>query len=191
MIEDKFTLTQQIGNSTVRTLCKDCKCEFNVELDILRPKNCNYDLGKAVTIVCPQCTAAATTTEKESRIRVLTTATDAMRGRIQTYLKNNRVRFKVLRSDVDGDPAVAHMECQMCGYEFPINLRIGENIQPTVRQSFIITCPLCSEQDETSKRNAFDKAAMAVEIAKYEQLMSMLNDLKGDSGGQKAVQTPV
>lgn len=193
MIEDKFTLTNQITESKIRTMCKECKCEFNVDLNVLTAKNCSYDLGRALTITCPQCKAAATTTEKESRIRVLTIATDEMRERIQKYRKANRIAFKVMNENCEGDPLQAHMECQMCGYEFMIHLGTGENvITNQAKQSVVIVCPLCDNRDETNKQKAFDQAALATELAKYEQLMQMLNELKkGDGGGKQTVQTTV
>jgi ribosomal protein S27E len=96
----------------------------------------------------------------------VTAEIDALRQQVESYFTKNPVRFKIL--NIDSSSLSVKIECQKCGYEFTAS---HENSALKYdHHQFAITCPLCSNMDETNQQRFFEKLEVAKALIRLREL---------------------
>lgn len=180
MIEDGFVTITTDGDidhvdSTVR--CKKCEHTFDVHLELFNEKNCKYDIGTSVTIICSKCKAEATTDLVKNKTAILERKITELRKIIDDSLKERPLIFKL--ENVDLESGNVDTTCLGCKHKFTLNPKKHINYFPT-EESMIITCPACSICDETDKDKLNDRMNTMVAIMELRAAEMQLDAIKNN-----------
>jgi uncharacterized Zn finger protein (UPF0148 family) len=191
MIEDKFEALDVVGesgNETVELSCKDCKHVFKANMNLVTPKNCEHELGRSVTIICPSCKVRASTTTTEHRaategdyLTTLEHTADVLRQQIDEYRQANKHKFTIKQMDLSGYSA--SMTCLQCNTDFPINVKAGLNMKRVNDTTMMVMCPFCDNTETMERSQAIKNIEMLGAVLQLNKLNKLIAVLKGGKDG--------
>ncbi len=187
MIEDKFEFQEMSGDkdeqvATVR--CKPCETVFEVRMEILRPKNCRFVLGKSLTVICPTCKAEAMTTEYDSKVAALELLAKRFRVAIKEQTDKISAQFHV-DAVIDWQQMSMALTCVRCQHKFVANITQGINAHWKPGE-LAVRCPICSTTEVMDKAKTMERLEVVAAVMQLRDIDTALDKLK--KGGPDAEQ---
>ena len=180
MIEEGFVIIEYLSDDTemmeMRVRCRECEHVFDVNMFILKPKNCVFDLGKSFSVVCPNCKSKHTTTLEESKIQILEKQIKATEEFLET-VPNPFEPFML--KDIDTNELLFKMYCLHCEKDFSVYTKdqLAEHLPDP--EELTVTCDSCQKTRKIKKGDILQFSFRLIAEQKVKNLRKELDELKG------------